>query len=385
MLTPDRTGIEITIPVTRGPALQGPQRLACTRSTRTATRSSPSAAAAPCASASSAPGRLLQPRVIAATSWRSRPTTATPATPTSRSRPTSSPTPTAQVDLAVAHRARAGGDHPPHRGARQRQDQRAGHPPRDARSSRASATARPTTSARAPHHGARLLRARRPLHRARRGPPRRARGQRRGRRAPTGTFQIGAGFSSMENFIATAQIQQLNLFGRGQSLTLQAQISGSARSSRCRFVEPYLLDSNWTFAVDLYNRLRATRLQFRTSTGGTLTFGYPSSAGPAPLRHLHGEKVERRPRHLHVLRHSHARSAFQQLPLANIFQSGFTSSPAPLDGLRHARQPPHPTDGIYARLGVDSPTASSAARTLHPRTGLVPLLLPALLDSSSSR
>jgi outer membrane protein assembly factor BamA len=50
---------------------------------------------------------------------------------------------------------------------------------------------------------------------------------------PTGTFQIGAGFSSVENFIATAQIQQLNLFGRGQSLTLQAQLSGFDRSSRC--------------------------------------------------------------------------------------------------------------------------------------------------------
>src|SRR5262249_4651917 len=30
---------------------------------------------------------------------------------------------------------------------------------------------------------------------------------------PTGTFQVGAGFSSIENFIATAQVQQANLFG----------------------------------------------------------------------------------------------------------------------------------------------------------------------------
>ncbi len=42
---------------------------------------------------------------------------------------------------------------------------------------------------------------------------------------PTGTFQIGAGFSSVENFIAQAQISQNNLLGRGQLLTLQAQIS----------------------------------------------------------------------------------------------------------------------------------------------------------------
>ncbi|HEX2657147.1 MAG TPA: outer membrane protein assembly factor BamA, partial [Polyangia bacterium] len=41
----------------------------------------------------------------------------------------------------------------------------------------------------------------------------------------TGTFQIGAGFSSVENFIAQAQISQNNFFGRGQLLTVQAQLS----------------------------------------------------------------------------------------------------------------------------------------------------------------
>ncbi|MCA9579700.1 MAG: outer membrane protein assembly factor BamA, partial [Myxococcales bacterium] len=41
----------------------------------------------------------------------------------------------------------------------------------------------------------------------------------------TGTFQVGAGFSSIERFIVTAQIQQQNLFGRGQSLSLNVQLS----------------------------------------------------------------------------------------------------------------------------------------------------------------
>src|SRR6185369_15081751 len=57
---------------------------------------------------------------------------------------------------------------------------------------------------------------------------------------PTGTFQIGAGFSSIENFIATAQVQQANLFGNGQSLALNAQISGLRQLVDVRFVEPYL-------------------------------------------------------------------------------------------------------------------------------------------------
>src|SRR3954469_6019000 len=68
---------------------------------------------------------------------------------------------------------------------------------------------------------------------------------------PTGTFQIGAGFSSVENFIAQAQISQNNLFGRGQTLSLQAQISGLRQLFALRFVEPYLYDSDWTGSFDL--------------------------------------------------------------------------------------------------------------------------------------
>ncbi len=60
---------------------------------------------------------------------------------------------------------------------------------------------------------------------------------------PTGTFQVGAGFSSIENFIATAQVQQANLFGNGQSLALQAQVSGLRQLVSLRFFEPYFLDS----------------------------------------------------------------------------------------------------------------------------------------------
>lgn len=94
---------------------------------------------------------------------------------------------------------------------------------------------------------------------------------------PTGTFQIGAGFSSVENFIAQAQISQNNLFGRGQQLALQAQISGLRQLFLLRFVEPYLLDSNWTFAIELYNQLRSFNNFARKSAGFSLTAGYPLS------------------------------------------------------------------------------------------------------------
>src|SRR5487761_2272907 len=69
---------------------------------------------------------------------------------------------------------------------------------------------------------------------------------------PTGTFQVGAGFSSIENFIATAQIQQANLFGNGQSLALQAQVSGLRQIISLRYFEPYFFDSDWSASAELY-------------------------------------------------------------------------------------------------------------------------------------
>src|SRR5690606_7320114 len=95
---------------------------------------------------------------------------------------------------------------------------------------------------------------------------------------PTGTFQIGAGFSSVENFIAQAQISQNNFLGRGQSLTLQAQLSGLRQLFLLRFLEPYFLDTDWTFAFDLYNQRRAFGTSLaRDASGGSLTWGYPLS------------------------------------------------------------------------------------------------------------
>lgn len=92
---------------------------------------------------------------------------------------------------------------------------------------------------------------------------------------PTGTFQLGAGLSSQENFIFQGQVSQQNLFGRGQSLELSAQISSIRTMFNLRFSEPWLLGTRWNFATDLYNFDFLYQDFARRSTGGTLTFGYP--------------------------------------------------------------------------------------------------------------
>jgi len=90
----------------------------------------------------------------------------------------------------------------------------------------------------------------------------------------TGTFQIGAGFSSYENFILTGQISQNNLFGWGQSLSLQVQWSSVRQLGTIQFADPYFFDTRWTFAFDLYSS-EAVYTEFnRRAVGGSMTWGY---------------------------------------------------------------------------------------------------------------
>jgi outer membrane protein insertion porin family len=90
----------------------------------------------------------------------------------------------------------------------------------------------------------------------------------------TGTFQIGAGFSSYENFILTGQISQNNFFGWGQTLSLQLQWSSIRQLGQIQFVEPYFLDTKWTFAFDVYATEGTYTTFTRRAVGGSLTWGY---------------------------------------------------------------------------------------------------------------
>ncbi|MCC6809029.1 MAG: outer membrane protein assembly factor BamA [Deltaproteobacteria bacterium] len=94
----------------------------------------------------------------------------------------------------------------------------------------------------------------------------------------TGTFQVGAGFSSVERFIATAQISQQNFLGRGQSVSLQAQLSFGPFGRQIftlNFVEPYFLDTELTFNFNGYVTEQRFSDFVRARRGGSLGFGYP--------------------------------------------------------------------------------------------------------------
>jgi outer membrane protein insertion porin family len=90
----------------------------------------------------------------------------------------------------------------------------------------------------------------------------------------TGTFQVGAGFSSFESFLLTAQIQKENIFGRGQTISAQLTLSGLRQLGSLSFFEPYFFDTPVTFAFDLFNYNEAFTDFTRLRQGGNITLGY---------------------------------------------------------------------------------------------------------------
>ena len=173
---------------------------------------------------------------------------------------------------------------------------------------------------------------------------------------PTGTFQVGAGFSSVENFIATAQVQQANLFGNGQSLALSAQIFGLRQLVSLRFFEPYFLGSDWSFNSEVFDQLYIFQAFSRRSIGGSITYGYAlvqpwlrlsltgtveqDTVNTSPVNTFFGTTVG-------------YQSAFQRLPLANLFNDGRTISLRPTITYDTRDNRLFPSKGMFLQYSVE--------------------------------
>lgn len=92
----------------------------------------------------------------------------------------------------------------------------------------------------------------------------------------TGTITLGAGFGSAQGLFLQAQISEINLFGKGQIISLQGQYSqGPFRSLNISFTEPYTFDTPWTTGFDLYSTLAQIPVRYNTRRIGlNLRAGY---------------------------------------------------------------------------------------------------------------
>ena len=133
----------------------------------------------------------------------------------------------------------------------------------------------------------------------------------------TGTFQVGAGFSSVDNFITTAQISKDNFLGNGQRLSLQASLSAIRTMAQGQFYEPYFADTNVTFAVSL-SKFQTLYTDFtRDSTGAAISWGYRFT--PA----LHGDFTTN---FEYVDTEIGGLSGRKDVPMATLFNAGLTTS-----------------------------------------------------------
>ncbi|MBS1118366.1 MAG: outer membrane protein assembly complex, YaeT protein [Deltaproteobacteria bacterium] len=95
-----------------------------------------------------------------------------------------------------------------------------------------------------------------------------------GKREPTGRFEIGAGLSSDEGFVAHAAVAQDDLFHTGQQLSLSADIS----ALRQRFVIthdiPTLFGTGLALRTELFSARRSYPGFTREGTGGAVTLAH---------------------------------------------------------------------------------------------------------------
>lgn len=88
---------------------------------------------------------------------------------------------------------------------------------------------------------------------------------------PTGSFELGAGFSNEEGFIASAAIAQDNLFGTGDRLALGARISARRQRFDLAFEHRHLFGSSLSLAAELTDDARHLYGLTREAVGGSLT------------------------------------------------------------------------------------------------------------------
>ena len=96
----------------------------------------------------------------------------------------------------------------------------------------------------------------------------------------TGSLAFGAGFSTAETILGDITLTERNLLGRGQYVRLRTSVSFKRQQVDFSFTEPYFLDRNMSFGVDIY--ATETDLQNESSfdtrqIGAGLRFGFPLS------------------------------------------------------------------------------------------------------------
>ncbi len=91
----------------------------------------------------------------------------------------------------------------------------------------------------------------------------------------TGSFSLGAGYSSFDKTMGSVAITERNLFGYGQQLKLSARVGSRTQQFDLRFTEPWFLGTRVAAGFDLYKWEREYWEYTKDSLGGAVRFRFP--------------------------------------------------------------------------------------------------------------
>lgn len=89
---------------------------------------------------------------------------------------------------------------------------------------------------------------------------------------PTGSFSLGMGYSNLESFVLTANVQKNNFLGLGYVMSAAINWSRLRKQGNVSFFDPYFLDSRWSMKLDGYSISRQFILD-EYQRGGSLALG----------------------------------------------------------------------------------------------------------------
>lgn len=91
---------------------------------------------------------------------------------------------------------------------------------------------------------------------------------------PTGSLTIGGGYSTVDGLLATIEVTEGNLFGKGQILKVSAEKSDINLMYSLSFTEPWLFDIPLSLSALTYNQERQFDAYDKRAKGGGLSLGY---------------------------------------------------------------------------------------------------------------
>ncbi|MDR3153722.1 MAG: outer membrane protein assembly factor BamA [Deltaproteobacteria bacterium] len=92
---------------------------------------------------------------------------------------------------------------------------------------------------------------------------------------PTGSFQIGAGYSNYASVFGTVRLTQDNLFGYGRRIALDANVGGSYNYFDLSFTDPWVGDIPLMMGFDLFKSYNEYDYYRKETVGFSLRAGYP--------------------------------------------------------------------------------------------------------------